>query len=275
MNELKDKTIFITGGSRGIGRAIALACARQGANVAIGAKSDTPHPKLPGTIHTVAEEIEAAGGKALPLVLDVRDENQIKARIDEAGHHFGGLDMLVNNAGAIRLQGVEQLQVKRYDLMHQVNARAVFVCSQAALPWLKESDQGHILSLSPPLNLNPKWFAQYGAYTTTKYAMTMLTLGMAEEFRRYGIAVNALWPKTLIATAAIEHEVGGPQMMAQGRKPDIMADAAVSILSRRGNALTGQALIDEDVLRGDGVTDFEAYRYAPGDKPLLADLFLE
>ncbi|WP_166264165.1 SDR family oxidoreductase [Marinobacter caseinilyticus] len=275
MSALKDRTVFITGGSRGIGRAIALACAAQGANVVIAAKSDTPHPKLPGTIHSVAEDIEAAGGKALPLVLDVRDEAQVKARIDEAGNHFGGLDMLINNAGAIRLQGVEQLQVKRYDLLHQVNARAVFACSQAALPWLKQSDQAHILSLSPPLNLHPKWFAQYGPYTSTKYAMTMLTIGMAEEFRRYGIAVNALWPKTLIATAAIEHEVGGAQLMAQGRKPDIMADAAVSILSQRGNALSGEALIDEDVLRAEGVTDFDKYRYAPGDKPLLADLFLE
>ncbi|CAN0606157.1 unnamed protein product, partial [Ectocarpus sp. 12 AP-2014] len=171
-------------------------------------------------------------------------------------------DVLVNNAGAIRLTGVENLKASRYDLMHQVNARAVFLCSQAALPWLKASNNAHILSLSPPLNLDTKWFAQYGPYTTTKYAMTMLSMGMAEEFRRYDIAVNCLWPKTLIATAAIEFEVGGPQMMAQGRKPEIMADAAVSILNRPGTSLTGQALIDEDVLREGGVTDFEQYRYA-------------
>ncbi|WP_165855498.1 SDR family oxidoreductase [Marinobacter sp. JSM 1782161] len=269
------KTVFITGGSRGIGRAIALACARDGANVVIGAKSDQPHPKLPGTIHSVAEEIEAAGGRALPLVLDVRDETLVRERIDEAGEHFGGIDALINNAGAIRLQGVEKLPVKRYDLMHEVNTRAVFNCSQAALPWLKQSERGHILSLSPPISLAPKWFAQYGPYTTTKYAMTMLTLGMAEEFRSYGIAVNALWPKTLISTAAIEFEVGGAAMMAQGRKPEIMADAAVAILNQDADALTGQALIDEDVLRQAGVTDFEGYRYAPGDKPLLPDLFLD
>lgn len=272
---MQGKTVFITGGSRGIGRAIALACAREGANVVIGAKSDKPHPKLPGTIHTVAGEIEAAGGRALPLVLDVRDETLVRERIDEAGKHFGGIDALVNNAGAIRLQGVEKLPVRRYDLMHEVNARAVFTCSQAALPWLKQSGSGHILSLSPPINLAPKWFAQYGAYTTTKYAMTMLTLGMAEEFRPYGIAVNALWPKTLISTAAIEFEVGGAAMMAQGRKPDIMADAAVTILGHNADTLTGQALIDEDVLRRAGVSDFEGYRYAPGDKPLLPDLFLD
>ena len=267
--------VIVTAGGSGIGRAIALAAARQGANVVIAAKSDTPHPKLPGTIHTVAEEVRDAGGKALPLVLDVRDEKQIRQRIDEAGEHFGGIDALVNNAGAIRLTGVENLKVSRYDLMHQVNARAVMACSQAALPWLKQSDRAHILSLSPPLNLNTRWFAQYGPYTTTKYAMTMLSLGMAEEFRRYGIAVNTLWPKTLIATAAIEFEVGGPQMMAQGRKPDIMADAAVSILNRSSETMTGQTLIDEDLLRQDGITDFEHYRYEPGDKPLMPDLFLD
>ena len=275
MNTLHDRTVFITGASRGIGRAIALACARQGANVVIAAKSDTPHPKLPGTIHSVAEEVREAGGQALPLVMDVRDEKQIRQRIDEAGGHFGGIDALINNAGAIRLTGVENLKVSRYDLMHQVNARAVMACSQSALPWLKQSDRPHILSLSPPLNLNTRWFAQYGPYTTTKYAMTMLSLGMAEEFRRYGIAVNTLWPKTLIATAAIEFEVGGPQMMAQGRKPDIMADAAASILNRSADTMTGQNLIDEDLLRQDGITNFEQYRYVPGDKPLLPDLFLD
>ena len=275
MNTLKGRTVFITGGSRGIGRAIALACARQGANVVIAAKSNTPHPKLPGTIHTVAEEVRAAGGQALPLVLDVRDDQLVKQRMDEAADHFGGIDALVNNAGAIRLTGVENLKASRYDLMHQVNARAVFTCSQAALPYLKQSDRGHILSLSPPLNLNSKWFAQYGPYTTTKYAMTMLSIGMAEEFRRYGIAVNTLWPKTLIATAAIEFEVGGPAMMAQGRKPDIMADATVSILNRSADELSGQNLIDEDLLRQEGVTDFEHYRYAAGYKPLLPDLFLD
>ena len=241
----------------------------------IAAKSDTPHPKLPGTIHTVAEEVRAAGGQALPLVLDVRDEEQIKQRIDEAAEHFGGIDALINNAGAIRLAGVEKLKVSRFDLLHQVNARAVMACSQAALPWLKQSERGHILSMSPPLNMDPKWFAHFGPYTSTKYAMTMISIGMAEEFKRYGIAVNTLWPKTVIATAAIQHEAGGEQLMAQGRKPDIMADAAVSILNRPVDEMTGQNLIDEDVLREDGVTDFESYRYKAGDKPLLPDLYLD
>jgi citronellol/citronellal dehydrogenase len=275
MSTMQNRTVFITGGSRGIGRAIALACAREGANVVIAAKSDKPHPKLPGTIHSVADEIRQAGGQALPLVLDVRDEKLVRQRVDEAADHFGGIDALVNNAGAIRLTGVESLKVSRYDLMHQVNARAVFVCSQAALPWLKESDQAHILSLSPPLNLDTRWFAQYGPYTTTKYAMTMLSMGMAEEFRRYGVSVNTLWPRTLIATAAIEFEVGDPQMMAQGRKPDIMADAALSVLKRPAGSMSGQSLIDEDVLRADGVTDFDHYRYQAGDKPLMPDLFLD
>ncbi|MFP3977729.1 SDR family oxidoreductase [Marinobacter sp. KMM 10035] len=275
MNTLKNQTVFITGASRGIGRAIALACARQGANVIIAAKSDTPHPKLPGTIHTVAEEVRAAGGQALPVVLDVRDEDQIKQRIDEAAEHFGGIDALINNAGAIRLTGVENLKVSRFDLLHQVNARAVLACSQAALPWLKKSKRAHILSMSPPLNLDPKWFAQFGPYTSTKYAMTMISIGMAQEFKRYGIAVNTLWPKTLISTAAIEHEAGGAQMMAQGRTPEIMADAAVSILNHSVEEMTGQNLIDEDVLRQDGVTDFEGYRYEANDKPLLPDLYLD
>jgi len=275
MNTLKNQTVFITGASRGIGRAIALACARQGANVIIAAKSDTPHPKLPGTIHTVAEEVRAAGGQALPLVLDVRDEDQIKQRIDEAAEHFGGIDALINNAGAIRLTGVENLKVSRFDLLHQVNARAVLACSQAALLWLKKSKRAHILSMSPPLNLDPKWFAQFGPYTSTKYAMTMISIGMAQEFKRYGIAVNTLWPKTLISTAAIEHEAGGAQMMAQGRTPEIMADAAVSILNHSIEEMTGQNLIDEDVLRQDGVTDFEGYRYEANDKPLLPDLYLD
>lgn len=275
MSTLNNKTVFITGASRGIGRAIALACARQGANVVIAAKSDTPHPKLPGTIHTVADEVRAAGGQALPLVLDVRDEDQIKQRIDEAAAHFGGIDALINNAGAIRLTGVEQLKVSRFDLLHQVNARAVLACSQAALPWLKKSEHGHILSMSPPVNMDPKWFAHFGPYTSTKYAMTMISIGMAEEFRRYGIAVNTLWPKTVISTAAIQHEAGGEQLMAKGRTPDIMADAAVSILSRSAEELTGQNLIDEDVLRDDGVTDFDAYRYVPGDAALMPDLYLD
>jgi len=275
VNTLNKQTVFITGASRGIGRAIALACARQGANVVIAAKSDTPHPKLPGTIHTVAEEVREAGGHALPLVLDVRDEARIKQCIDEAAAHFGGIDALINNAGAIRLSGVEKLKVSRFDLLHKVNTRAVLACSQTALPWLKKSGRGHILSMSPPLNLDPKWFAHFGPYTSTKYAMTMISIGMAQEFRRYGIAVNTLWPKTLISTAAILHEAGGEQLMAQGRTPDIMADATVSILNRSVEEMTGQNLIDEDLLRQDGVTDFESYRYKAGDAALLPDLYLD
>lgn len=272
---LQDKVIFITGASRGIGREIALAAAQQGAHIVIGAKSVEPHPKLPGTIYTVAEEVRALGAQALPLMLDVRDEAAVQAAMQAAGEHFGGIDMLINNAGAIRLEGVEKLAVKRYDLMHQVNARAVMLCSQAALPWLKKSQQAHILSLSPPINLDPKWLAQYGPYTTTKYAMTLLSIGMAAEFRRYGIAVNTLWPRTIIATAAIEFEAGGRQLMDKGRSPRIMADAALAILSTRNLQLTGHNLIDEDLLREQGVTDFEDYRYAAGDKSLMTDLFID
>jgi len=275
MTSLQGKTVFITGGSRGIGRAIALACARDGANVVIAAKSDQPHPKLPGTIHTVAEEIVAAGGQALALKLDVQDEAAVKTAMDTAGNHFGGIDCLVNNAGAIRLQGVAKLPVKRYDLIQSVNARAVFVCSQAALPWLEQSSHGHILSLSPPLNMNPKWFAQYAPYTLSKYGMSMLTLGMAEEFRKQAIAVNSLWPRTLIATAAIEFEVGGPEMMRRGRKPAIMADAALALLRRPPTETTGQCLLDEEVLQQEGITDFSHYRQDPDGPELMTDLFLD
>ncbi|MDX5297891.1 MAG: NAD(P)-dependent oxidoreductase [Gammaproteobacteria bacterium] len=274
MSRLQQRTVFITGASRGIGRAMALACAREGAQVVIAAKSAEPHPKLPGTIYSVAQEIEAAGGQALPLVLDVRDETAVARAMQQAAAHFGGIDMLVNNAGAIRLQGVEHLPVKRYDLLQQINARAVFVCSQAALPWLKKSDQAHILSLSPPLNLDPRWFAQYGPYTISKYGMSMLSIGMAVEFKRYGIRVNTLWPQTLIATAAVEME-GGAQALQHARTPEIMADAAVAILARQDPAFTGQHLIDEAVLREQGVTDFAPYRHQPGDTALVNDLFLD
>lgn len=272
---LHDKTLFITGASRGIGREIALRAARDGANIVIGAKSDQPHPKLAGTIHSVAAEVEAAGGQALALQLDVRDENAVKVAMAQAAERFGGIDALVNNAGAIRLQGVEQLEPKRYDLMFQINTRAVMVCSQAALPYLKHSANGHILSLSPPLNLDPKWFAQYGPYTTTKYGMSMLTLGMSEEFKKYGISVNALWPRTVIATAAIEYELGGQQVFKQARTPAIMADAAHAILSSQGRSLTGRLLIDEEILRERGVEDFEPYRYDPNGGSLMPDLYLE
>jgi len=270
---LHGKTLFITGASRGIGREIALRAARDGANIVIAAKSAEPHAKLPGTIHSVAAEVEAAGGKALALQLDVRDETAVKAAMAQAFDHFGGIDALVNNAGAIKLVGVEKLEPKRFDLMFQINTRAVMVCSQAALPYLKQS-KGHILSLSPPLNLDPKWFASYGPYTTTKYGMSMLTLGMSEEFKKYGISVNSLWPKTVIATAAIEFEAGGPAVMKAARLPAIMADAAHAILSTEGRSLSGRLLIDEEILREQGQSEFEQYRYDPAGT-LISDLFVD
>lgn len=271
---LTGKTLFITGASRGIGREIALRAARDGANVVVAAKSAEPHPKLPGTIHSVAEEVEAAGGKALALQLDVRDENAVREAMARAAERFGGIDALVNNAGAIKLLGVERLEPKRFDLMFQINTRAVMVCSQAALPYLKQSGNGHILSLSPPLNLDARWFAQHGPYSVTKYGMSMLTLGMSEEFKKYGISVNALWPKTIIATAAIEFELGGRDAFKGARIPAIMADAAHAILSSDGRSITGRLLVDEDILREQGQTDFEQYRYDPQGGPLVPDLFL-
>ncbi len=272
---LANKTLFITGASRGIGREIALRAARDGANVVIAAKSAEAHPKLPGTIHTVAAEVEAAGGKALALQLDVRDELAVQAAMARAAEHFGGIDALVNNAGAIKLLGVEQLEPKRFDLMFQINTRAVMVCSQAALPYLKQSAGGHILSLSPPLNLASKWFAQHGPYTVTKYGMSMLTLGMSEEFKKYGISVNALWPKTMIATAAIEFELGGREAFKRARSPAIMADAAHAILASSGRSISGRLLIDEEILREQGQIDFEQYRFDPDGGALIPDLFVD
>ena len=272
---LSGKTLFITGASRGIGREIALKAAADGANIVIAAKSAEPHPKLEGTIFSVAAEVEAAGGKALALQLDVRDEQAVAAAMARAAEHFGGIDALVNNAGAIKLVGVEKLEPKRFDLMYQINTRAVMVCSQAALPYLKQSASGHILNLSPPLNLDAKWFAQHGPYTVTKYGMSMLTLGMSEEFKKYGISVNSLWPKTMIATAAIEFELGSRDAFKRARTPAIMADAAHAILSSEGRSLTGRLLIDEDILRERGVSDFEQYRFDPAGGSLVPDLFVD
>ncbi|WP_161865292.1 SDR family oxidoreductase [Pseudomonas yangonensis] len=272
---LSGKTLFITGASRGIGREIALKAAADGASIVIAAKSAEPHPKLAGTIHSVAAEVEAAGGKALALQLDVRDEQAVVAAMARAAEHFGGIDALVNNAGAIKLVGVEKLEPKRFDLMYQINTRAVMVCSQAALPYLKQSASGHILNLSPPLNLDAKWFAQHGPYTVTKYGMSMLTLGMSEEFKKYGISVNSLWPKTMIATAAIEFELGSRDAFKRARTPAIMADAAHAILSSEGRSLTGRLLIDEDILRERGVSDFEQYRFDPAGGSLVPDLFVD
>lgn len=275
MSKLKHRTILITGASRGIGREMALRFAADGANLIIAAKSSQPNPKLPGTIYTVAAEVEQAGGNALPLILDVRDDAHIEAVIAQAVEHFGGIDAVINNAGAIKLANSETLPIKRFDLMYQINTRAVLAMTQAALPWLKKSGQGHVINLSPPINLDQRWFENFGPYTVTKYGMSMLTVGMAAEFRRYNIAVNSLWPQTVISTAAIEFEGGGKALMSRGRHPRIMADAAYEILTTQNCELTGQCLIDEALLRERGVTNFEDYRFDPtNDKPLMADLFL-
>ncbi|MGD9181814.1 MAG: NAD(P)-dependent oxidoreductase [Desulfobacterales bacterium] len=276
MGDLANKTIIITGASRGIGRAMALRFARDGANIVIAAKSDMPHPKLKGTIHTVAEEVAAAGGNALAFKLDVRREDQVANIMEAAVDKFGGIDALVNNAGAISLTSVGKTPIKRYDLMQSVNSRAVFICSQAALPFLKASENPHILSLSPPLNLSIKWLQNHAPYTLSKYGMTMLSLGMAAEFESDGIAVNCLWPQTAIATAAIEFVVGNRDLFKNCRKPQIMADAAYEILITENRQLTGQTLIDEQILRERGYTDLDGYAVdsANADR-LLPDFFLD
>jgi citronellol/citronellal dehydrogenase len=272
MRTLKDKTVFITGASRGIGRAIALRCARDGANVAIAAKTAEPHPKLQGTIHSVAAEVEAAGGRALPLHLDIRDETAVETAVRQAAEKFGGIDALVNNASAISLTGTLSTPMKRYDLMQTVNTRGTYVCSQACLPYLLKADNAHILTLSPPLNLDPKWFAPHVAYTIAKYGMSLCTLGMAREFAPRGVAVNSLWPRTTIATAAVE--VFFPESIQASRKPHIMADAAHAILTSDSRSMTGNFFIDEDVLRSAGVTDLEQYAVTPGAR-LHQDIFLD
>jgi citronellol/citronellal dehydrogenase len=272
---LHGKTLFITGASRGIGREIALRAARDGANIVVAAKTTTEHPKLGGTIHSVAQEIEEAGGRALALQLDVRDQAAVAEAMKQAAEHFGGIDILINNAGAINLSGVETLDPNRFDLMYQVNTRAVMVCSQAALPYLKKSKSAHILSLSPPLNLKESWFAVHSPYTISKYGMSMLTIGMNQEFANYGVSVNALWPRTIIATAAIEFSLGGRELFKNARTPAIMADAAYAILSSEGRSITGRLLIDEEILRETGETDFDKYRVEPSDDELMVDLFVD
>jgi citronellol/citronellal dehydrogenase len=272
MADLKGKTLFITGASRGIGKAIALRAAADGANVAVVAKTAEPHPKLPGTIFTAAEEIEAAGGRALPLQVDIRDEEQVHAAVAKTAETFGGIDILVNNASAISLTGTLETPVKRFDLMWGVNARGTFVCSQACILHLRKAANPHILTLSPPLNLDPRWFQLHTAYTISKYGMSLCVLGMAAELRRDGIAVDALWPRTVILTAALAM-LGGITPPEKCRKPEIMADAAHVILTRDSRATTGNFHIDEDVLREAGVTDFERYAVQPG-QALHPDLFL-
>lgn len=257
---LAGRTLFITGGSRGIGLAIALRAARDGANIVIAAKTADPHPKLPGTIYTAADEIEKAGGKALPIMLDVRDVDAVGRAVEQAAAHFGGLDVLINNASAIDLSKSEKIDLKRFDLIQQINMRGTFVTSRACIPFLKRSNRAHVLTLSPPLTMRSDWFAAHLGYTISKYGMSMVVFGMAEEFRAEKIAFNALWPKTTIATAAVEFALGGEAMMRRSRSPEIMADAAHAILCRDAS-FTGHFVLDEDVLREEGVTDFLPYSY--------------
>ena len=273
---LKDRTLFITGGSRGIGLAIAKRCAADGANIVIAAKTADPHPKLPGTIHTAAAEIEAAGGQCLPLQVDIRDERQVAEAVQRAAGDFGGIDMLVNNASAINLTNTESTPIRRFDLMMGVNMRGTYLVPQACRPQLKQSAAAgrnpHVLPLSPPLNMDPKWFAPHVAYTMAKYGMSMCVLGHAEEFRGDGIAVNALWPRTAIDTAALQMIPGiRPEHC---RKPAIMADAAYVVLTSDAKSTTGNFFIDDEVLRAAGVTDLEPYSVVPGSKKLVPDLFL-
>lgn len=275
---LAGKTLFITGGSRGIGLAIALRAARDGANVVVAAKTDAPHPKLPGTVHTAAAAIEAAGaaagGRALGIVCDIRSEEQVQAAVDRTAAEFGGIDVLVNNASAISLTPTAETPIKRYDLMQGVNARGTFLCTQLALPHLRRAANPHVLTLSPPLDMRPRWFAGHVAYTIAKYGMSMCTLGMAEEFRAEGIAVNSLWPLTAIDTAAVRNVLGGDRMARMSRTPEIVADAAHAILTRPARECTGHFFIDEEVLRAEGVTDFARYAPEGGEGALVADFFV-
>ena len=270
---LSGKTLFVTGASRGIGLAIALRAARDGANVAIAAKTAEPHKHLPGTIYTAAGEIEAAGGKALPLIVDVRDEAAVLDAVEKSVAAFGGIDICVNNASAIQLTGTLATDMKRYDLMHQINARGTFLTSRACLPHLKRAANPHVLMLSPPLDMAPRWFGRHVAYTMAKFGMSMCVLGMAEEFRDDGVAFNALWPRTGIATAAIEFALGGEEAMRSCRTPEIMADAAHAIFVKPAREFTGNFLIDDSFLHAEGVRDFDRYRVDP-THPLMPDFFV-
>jgi citronellol/citronellal dehydrogenase len=270
---LSGKTMIVSGGSRGIGLAIALRAAQDGANVALIAKTADPHPRLEGTIYTAAEQIEAAGGQALPIVGDIRDDEGVAAAVAQTAERFGGIDVVLNNASAINLAGTEALDMKRYDLMQDINTRGTFLLSKLCIPHLKRAENPHVLTLSPPLSMKPKWFASHAAYTIAKYGMSMCTLGMAEEFRGDGIAFNALWPRTIIATAAVQNLLGGDEAMRRSRRPEIMADAAHAILTRPSRECTGNFFIDDEVLAEEGVTDLSAYAYAEGE--LAQDLFLD
>ncbi len=273
MSTLKDKTVFITGASRGIGKAIGLRLASEGANIVIAAKTIEPHPKLPGTIFTAAEEMDAAGGKGLPVCTDIRFEEQVQSAVEKTIETFGGIDVLVNNASAIQLTGTVATEMKRYDLMHQINVRGTYMTSKLCIPHLKQTPNPHILNLSPPLNMETKWFAPHVAYTMSKFGMSMCVLGMAGELQDQGIAVNALWPKTVIQTAAVQNLLGGDEIMRKARTPDIMGDAAYTILSKNSRTCTGNYFVDEDLLRSEGITDFGKYAQVPRDE-LMQDFFL-
>lgn len=273
-NTLAGKTLFITGASRGIGLAIALRAARDGANIAIAAKSVTEHARLPGTIFTAAAEIEKAGGKALALACDIRFDEQVAEAMDKAANHFGGIDILVNNASAIDLRNIETLDMKRFDLMHQINARGSYLCAKTALPFLKKSANPHILTMSPPLDMQAKWFAPNLGYTMAKYTMSLVTLGLSRDLAGAGVAVNSLWPETAIATSAVGILLGGDVLLGRSRKPEIVADAAYAILSRPARECTGNFFIDVNVLKEEGVTDFSSYAVDPSS-PLALDFFLE
>jgi citronellol/citronellal dehydrogenase len=271
---LKHKTLFISGGSRGIGLAIALRAARDGANIALIAKTAEPHPKLEGTVFTAAEQIEQAGGQALPIVGDIRDETQVVNAVAETVNRFGGIDVCVNNASAISLAGTEALKIKRYDLMQTINTRGTFVVSRGCILHLKHSANPHILTLSPPISLEPRWLAPHIGYTIAKYGMTLCALGFAAEFREDGIASNALWPRTIIATAAVQNLLGGDEAMARSRKPELYADAAYAVITRPSRECTGNTYLCEDVLAEEGITDLEQYSYIPGAEPVV-DLYVD
>lgn len=271
---LAGKTVFISGGSRGIGLAVGLRAARDGANIVIAAKTVDSHPKLAGTIHSAAEEIEAAGGKALPLFLDICDAEGIERAVSQAADHFGGLDICINNASAISLARSEEIELSRFDLLQQINVRGTFLLSRACLPHLRKAENPHILTFSPPLEMRPEWLGAHLPYTLSKFGMSMVAMGLAEECRPDGIAVNALWPRTTIATAAIEFALGGDEMMRRSRKPEIMADAAYAILTKPARSFTGHCVIDDEVLATEGVTDFERYRIDPA-VPLQPDIFVD
>jgi citronellol/citronellal dehydrogenase len=272
---LAGKTLFISGASRGIGLAIAVRAARDGANVALIAKTAEPHPKLEGTVYTAAEEIEKAGGQALPIVGDIRDDRSVADAVAATVEKFGGIDVCVNNASAINLSGTEAMDMKRYDLMQAINTRGTYVVSQACVPHLKRSDNAHVLTLSPPISLQPRWLGGHVGYTIAKYGMSLCTLGMAEEFKGDGIAFNSLWPKTLVATAAVQNLLGGDAAMAKSRKPEIVADAAYAIFTRDSRAYTANLALVEDVLAEEGVTDLSQYSYGGDDAELQADLFVD